>query len=121
MRKMTILLFIEWLLCMVTYLLGDYTFDKVCILTIITIILVIWVSIKADKGHFTLTSSLLVYTVATQFGLVIPYFFFGRDILSQYHDYTLSFLENGTLPKAVLLGNIAVITFVFMKLYSKNI
>ena len=49
MRKMTILLFIEWLLCMVTYLLGDYTFDKVCILTIITIILVIWVSIKADK------------------------------------------------------------------------
>lgn len=120
MRKMTILLFIEWLLCMVTYLLGDYTFDKVCILTIITIILVLWVSIKADKGHFTLTSSLLVYTVATQFGLVIPYFFFGRDILSQYHDYTLSFLENGTLPKAVLLGNIAVITFVFMKLYSKN-
>ena len=120
MRKMTILLFIEWLLCMVTYLLGDYTFDKVCILTIITIILVIWVSIKADKGHFTLTSSLLVYTIATQFGLVIPYFFFGRDILSQYHDYTLSFLENGTLPKAVLLGNIAVITFVFMKLYSKN-
>ena len=45
-------------------------------------------------GRFTLSSSLISYTIATQFGLVIPYFIFGDIATADYTDWTLYFLDS---------------------------
>lgn len=75
---------------------------------LLTSILVIWNSIKIDNSRITYSTALMLYTIATQFGLVIPYLFFGRDTFPEYADWTLSFMESSYLPKAILLGIIAV-------------
>ena len=106
---------IELIICLAMYKLKLYSFNTVCITSILTVVLVIWNIIRVDQKRFMFSSALIIYTLATQFGLVIPYFRFGRDILDQYHDYTLSFLNYDLLGKAILLGNIAVLTFEFMK------
>lgn len=83
----------------------------VAVITLITICLLIKSIININNHCLTLTSSLLLYTIATQFGLFIPYFFFGRDVLENYNDYTLRFLDSSYLLKSVILGNIAVLIF----------
>lgn len=77
----------------------------------VTIVLIL-ISIYTIYDHrLSLSSVLLLYTIATQFGLVIPYTIFGREVLSNYHDYTLRFLRSSMLVKAILLGNFAIICF----------
>ena len=77
----------------------------------VTIVLIL-ISIYTIYDHrLSLSSVLLLYTIATQFGLVIPYTIFGREVLSNYHDYTLRFLSSSMLVKAILLGNFAIICF----------
>ncbi|EMF0631152.1 O-antigen polysaccharide polymerase Wzy, partial [Enterococcus faecium] len=48
-------------------------------------------------------------------GLVIPYALFGKNVLSEYSDWTLKFLSSPYLAKSVFLGNIAVIVFTLAK------
>ena len=43
---------------------------------LLTSILVVWNSIKIDNNRITYSTALMLYTIATQFGLVIPYLFF---------------------------------------------
>lgn len=62
-------------------------------------------------GRFTLSSSLVSYTIATQFGLVIPYFIFGNIATADYPDWTLYFLDSKLLTSAVLLGCIGISSF----------
>jgi len=72
--------------------------------------LVIWNSIKTDNKRITYSTAWMLYTIATQFGLVIPYLFFGRDTFPEYSDWTLGFMQSDYLSKAILLGVIAVIS-----------
>lgn len=120
LKPISILIFFDLLICLCLYLWDITEFEAMSILSIITIILVIFSISKTDKKRFTYTSALMVYTLCTQFGLVVPYYILGREILSQYHDYTLSFLEYSELGKAMLLGNIAVLTFELFKRISKK-
>lgn len=58
-----------------------------------------------------LTGVILLYTILTQFGLVIIYYFLGSSFLENYSTYTLRFLESDQLAKAILLGAIAIIIY----------
>lgn len=58
-----------------------------------------------------LTGVILLYTILTQFGLVIIYYFLGSSFLENYSTYTLRFLESDQLAKAILLGVIAIIIY----------
>lgn len=104
----------------IIYLVGEYTFAITVAMSICTIAVVIYDIWKIDNRYLCFSSVIIIYTVCTQFGLIIPYHFAGRDILNQYHDYTLSFLRYPQLAKATLLGNIAIMTFEFMRCVSKK-
>ena len=67
--------------------------------------------LNRTKSIFCFSGVILLYTMMTQFGLVIPFAFFGKDILSQYSDYTLRFLESSSLSVAILMGSIAILTY----------
>lgn len=75
---------------------------------LITSALIIWNAIKTDNKRITYTTALLLYTIATQFGLVIPYLLVGRDSFHSYSDYTLRFMQSVYLPHAIMIGIIGV-------------
>ena len=119
-RVISIFLCIQLIICLFVYIFFDIEFDTAAVLSIITIILTIFNILSIDNHCFTYTSALMVYTLCTQFGLILPYYFFGRDVLDQYIDYTLSFLQYNELGRAVLLGNIGVLAFEISKCFSKR-
>lgn len=63
------------------------------------------------NDRFTLSSSLISYTIATQFGLIVPYFLFGEVAVEEYPYWTLTFLDSHYLTSAVLLGCIGVSSY----------
>lgn len=67
--------------------------------------------LNRKQSIFCFSGVILLYTMMTQFGLAIPFAFFGKDILSQYSDYTLRFLESSSLSDALLMGSIAILTY----------
>lgn len=77
---------------------------------LLTSVLVIWNSIKIDDNRITYSTALMLYTIVTQFGLVIPYLFFGRDTFPEYSDWTLGFMQSDYLSKAIMLGVIAIVS-----------
>lgn len=110
--KTTFLLIIDFIFIVLAYAFGtDMSIISTAVVTLITLCLEIKSIININDHGLTLTSSLLLYMWVTQFGLFVPYAFFGKSVLSNYSDYTLRFLENAYLVKAVILGNIAVLTF----------
>lgn len=68
----------------------------------------IWTVIKIDDRRISYSSALLFYTIATQFGLVIPYILVGRETFHSYKDYTLRFMQSPYLCRAIMIGIIAV-------------
>lgn len=125
-NRTTLLLVID-LICVIFAFVffDDVSMAAITVITSITVCLEIVSIININNHRLTLTSSLLLYTMATQFGLFLPYMFFGKDVLMNYSDYTLRFLDSSYLIKAVILGNIAVLTFDIVRritysYYSKN-
>lgn len=58
-----------------------------------------------------MTSVIMLYTILTQFGLVVIYYILGGTYLQNYTSYTLRFLESEQLSEAILLGTLAIITY----------
>lgn len=58
-----------------------------------------------------MTSVIMLYTILTQFGLVVIYYILGETYLQNYTSYTLRFLKSEQLSEAILLGTIAIITY----------
>lgn len=118
--KISFLLLIDLLMVLFAYVLKLKTLNFVVVLTILSSTIVLWSSFKIDNGCLKLSSALLLYTIATQFGLVIPYVLLGRKCLDNYNDYTLRFLNSDYLVEALLLGDIAIIIFAVFKTFSKK-
>lgn len=105
-----------WLIiCCICYLFFGNNSQWMIYMSMLTTIIIVYINFKLDKKRFTYTTVLLLYTIVTQFGLVIPYALFGKNVLSEYSDWTLKFLSSPYLAKSVFLGNIAVIVFTLAK------
>ena len=76
---------------------------------IATIAITIYSIFTIYDQRLSFSSVLQLYTIATQFGLVIPYVLFGRESIGEYSDYTLRFMNSEYLVTALLMGNLAVI------------
>ena len=80
---------------------------------------VIIVLLKRQNYRITFSTALLLYIMATQFGLIIPYAFGGCSILNQYSSYTLRFLKSTNLIPSMYLANMAVISYTLANLCVK--
>lgn len=77
----------------------------------ISVLLSAYCSMYLYHYRFSLSTAFIVYTILTQFGLFLPYYFFGDVAVSEYSDWTLEFLRSKELPKALMLGSIAISSF----------
>lgn len=84
-------------------------------IVIVTIVITIYSIVTIYNHHLSFSSVLLLYTIATQFGLVIPYVLFGKESISEYSDYTLRFMNSEYLVVAILMGNLAVVIYEFVR------
>lgn len=110
---------ISTILCLVFLLFDANNYTLSIYMVIWSSILSIYNIITLYNGRFTLSSSLISYTILTQFGLIIPYYFIGNSVLSEYSDWTLSFLTSPNLSKSIMLGAFAILTFETVRLYIK--
>ena len=83
-------------------------------IAIATIAITIYSIFTIYDHRLSFSSVLQLYTIATQFGLVIPYVLFGRESI-EYSDYTLRFMNSEYLVTALLMGNLAVIVYEFVR------
>ncbi len=89
---------------------GNLTPFGAAVYALITSVLVLASAVRSEKRRITYSTALLLYTVATQFGLVLVYYFFGRDSVA-YPDSTISFLQSPLMPKAMIMGAVAITAF----------
>ena len=73
----------------IVYFTGIFSAKSSAVYALITIGLIAFIILKRDSHRLTYSSALLLYTVATQFGLVIPYLLIGREVAGNYTYYTL--------------------------------
>lgn len=106
-----ILYIIDLVVSLFLFLVYPQELNAIIVVTILTSILSIYNMLTIYNGRLTLSSVLLLYTILTEFGLFIPYALFGENVLSLYKDFTLLFLTSACLGSALLLGNIAVISY----------
>lgn len=111
--KYTLLLIINLLIsiCVLFVFIDSLSVKGCAYYAIFTVVLIAWCIIRVDGHRLTYSTALLCYTAATQFGLVIPYQFFGMRAVDNYSEYTLRFLHSAYLPKAILLGIVALNVF----------
>lgn len=76
----------------------------ICIYSIIIVL-------RHQNKRVTFSTVVLLYTIATQFGLVIPYIIFGRGVVQNYSSYTLRFLEGPNIIYAMYIANIAILSY----------
>lgn len=77
-------------------------------------------AIERNDGRMTFSTVLLLYTIATQYGLIIPYALLGDSVLSEYSSYTLRFLNDEyNLVRSTYLANVAILAFVIPSLFIK--
>lgn len=83
---------------------------------------VITFKINDKIATFGLCSVLLLYTICTQFGMVIVYFLLGESFVSDYQIWTLAFLYSENLSRAIALGiiSITIYTIVVYVVSSKS-
>ena len=79
--------------------------------TVVTVLLSAYNMLVMYHGRLSLSTVLLMYTILTQFGLLLPFAFFGQGTVENYKDWTLAFLTSNYLGQGILLGNIAVISY----------
>lgn len=88
------------------------------------IYLAIWVTLLSARNivylynrQFSLSSALITYTIFTQFGLIIPYYFWGDVVVSEYASWTLEFLSSPFLAKSVKMGALGISVFETVRLF----
>ena len=88
------------------------------------IYLAIWVTLLSARNivylynrQFSLSSALITYTIFTQFGLIIPYYFWGDVVVSEYASWTLEFLSSSFLAKSVKMGALGISVFETVRLF----
>ena len=88
------------------------------------IYLAIWVTLLSVRNivylynrQFSLSSALITYTIFTQFGLIIPYYFWGDVVVSEYASWTLEFLSSSFLAKSVKMGALGISVFETVRLF----
>ena len=106
-----ILYVIGFLSSLVIYGSGYYDRELVLPLSLFTIALSVYNMLVMYNGRLSLSTVLLIYTILTQFGLIIPYMLVGKSVVNQYQDWTLAFLYSHNLGKAMVIGNIAIYSF----------
>lgn len=116
----TALIFLNLIVGCIAYLTGIFSARLSAIYALITVGLIAFITLKRDSHRLTYSSALLLYTLATQFGLVIPCLLIGRGVVDNYSDYTLRFLDNLYLAPAIILGVIAVTSYVLGVQFSKE-
>lgn len=116
----TAMIFLNLLVGCIAYLTGIFSAKLSAIYALMTMGLIAFVTLKRDSHRLTYSSALLLYTVATQFGLVIPCLLFGRGVVGNYSDYTLRFLDNLYLAPAIILGVIATTSYELGVQFSKE-
>lgn len=105
-----------WIIaCCISYAVFQKNSNVMIVVSMITVITTIYYNMKLDKNRITFSTVILLYTIATQFGLVIFYFCFGKSVLSNYREWTLAFLDSSFMAKALFLGNLAVLVFSIAK------
>lgn len=107
----TALIFLNLIIGCIACLTDFFSAKLSAVYALITIGLIAFITLKRDSYRLTYSSALLLYTVATQFGLVIPCLLIGRGVVDNYSDYTLRFLDNLYLAPAIILGVIAVTSY----------
>lgn len=116
----TALIFLNLIVGCFVYLTGLLSAKLSAVYALVTIGLITFTILKRDSHRLTYSSALLLYTVATQFGLVIPYLLIGRSVADNYTDYTLRFMDNLYLVPAIILGVIAITSYEFGVQLSKE-
>ena len=114
MKKVTIhvfLLLIDLVISIAIYFLGSPSLKAICTFAIVSLIIVWYSVLHTDGAKITYSSSLLLYTCATQFGLIIPYAFIGAGVIANYKEWTTSFVHSNCISLAVLLGVIGVTSY----------
>lgn len=81
------------------------------IVSFVLCVCIVLVILKYQKKRITFSTVVLMYTMVTQFGLIIPYAFFGDEVLQNYSAFTLRFLESPNLIYAIYTANIAILSF----------
>ena len=87
----------------------DYIF--IVGVTASTVLLSIYNMLVMYKGRLSFSTVLLIYTILTQFGLLLPFAFFGQGVVGNYSDWTLAFLTSYYLGQGILMGDIAIISY----------
>lgn len=104
-----------YIFCFITsyflFVQGGQDFVFIVGVTVVTVLLSIYNMLVMYKGRLSLSTVLLIYTILTQFGLLLPFAFFGQSTVENYKDWTLAFLTSNYLGQGILLGNIAVISY----------
>lgn len=84
----------------------------------ISIVLSIRNIIVCYNGRFSFSSALISYTILTQFGLIIPYFFIDNSVVEDYPEWTMAFLDSKFLCSSIMMGSIGVLSYEIARLLS---
>ncbi len=79
--------------------------------TIIVLLGSLWNIATLYDGRLSLSSSLIIYTIATQYGLVLPVVLFGEGVLYEYEYWAVEFIHSPYIIKAVWLANLGISSF----------
>ena len=109
--RLHVIYIIDFLFCLGLYLFNPQQYSMIIVATIVTVVLSTYNMLTMYKGRLTLSSVLLIYTILTQFGLFVPFALFGQRTVGTYADWTLAFLSSNFLGSALLLGNIAILSY----------
>lgn len=112
-KKSQIFPFCNIVISVLLFLLDNLSPLLCVIYALITALCLLWITLRQDTGRLSFSTAILLYTLATQFGLVIPYFIFGAETAGNYSQYTLRFLSSPYLSRSILLGIVAVGTLTF--------
>lgn len=93
---------------------------NITMLSVITIFLLLYVFFRS-RDRYGMSAALLAYLIFTQFGMSTIFYLFGSELLSSFSNTTLKFLTSPMYSKAVIIGLVAVICYVYgIKLGSKG-
>lgn len=123
--KMTIslsifILLIELLILIISLPLSVLGVNEIVAITIFNIVLIGYREYVTDGRRLTFSSALLLYIIATEFGLVLPYKLVGESVVSDYSPWVIRFLHSEQLLKGLVLGNLAIISFEIGKYISRR-
>lgn len=105
-------------------ILPSFNNYNVTIFSIIAVLITLVVFLKSGN-RYGLSAALLAYTIATQFGMSTIYYVLGPEYLSSFSAITLRFLTSPQYERGILLGIIAIISYVYGSrvgfMFKKNI